>query len=112
METSKENNNSSANLSDIFLENMIDMGVIASCLLSPLTKITNFEHRSQFKILRDLHSNQIKDLLIKKSIPVNLYDNLLTIRDTNKMFEFGGELLKMITYRHYNIDLASLLDKN
>ena len=55
METSKENNNALANLSDKFLENMIDMGVIASFLLSSLSKVTNFEHRSQIKTIRDPH---------------------------------------------------------
>ena len=48
---------------------------------------------------------------INKTIPVTLHDNLLTFRDTNKQFELKGELLKMITNKNYNVDLASLADK-
>ena len=36
---------------------------------------------------------------------------MLTFRDTGKEFELKGELLKMITNKNYNVDLASLADK-
>ena len=36
---------------------------------------------------------------------------MLTIRDTSKVFELKGDLLKMITKNNYNVDLASLPDK-
>ena len=36
---------------------------------------------------------------------------MLTFRDTNKQFELKGDLLKMITNKNYNVDLASLQDK-
>ena len=36
---------------------------------------------------------------------------MLTFRDTGKEFELTGDLLKMITNKNYNIDLASLADK-
>ena len=36
---------------------------------------------------------------------------MLTFRDTGKEFELKGELLKMITNKNYNVNLASLLDK-
>ena len=49
--------------------------------------------------------------MIHKSIPITLNDNLLTFRDTGKIFELKGDLLKMITNKNYNVDLASLLDK-
>ena len=48
---------------------------------------------------------------INKTIPINLHDNLLTFRDTNKVFELQGDLLKMFTNKNYNVDLASLQDK-
>ena len=48
---------------------------------------------------------------INKTIPVTLHDTLLTFRDRNKQFELKGELLKMITNKNYNVDLASLADK-
>ena len=36
---------------------------------------------------------------------------MLTFRDSNKEFELKGELLKMITNKNYNADLAKLSDK-
>ena len=48
---------------------------------------------------------------IHNSIPITLHNNLLTFRDSGKVFELKGELLKMITNKNYNVDLASLSDK-
>ena len=50
-------------------------------------------------------------MLIHNTIPITLYNNLLTFRDTGKEFELEGDLLKMITNKNYNVDLASLADK-
>ena len=36
---------------------------------------------------------------------------MLTFRDTRKVFDGKGDLLKMITNKNYNVDLASLADK-
>ena len=36
---------------------------------------------------------------------------MLTFRETGKEFELKGDLLKMITNKNYNVDLASLSDK-
>ena len=36
---------------------------------------------------------------------------MLTFRDTGKEFGLKGDLLKMITNKNYNVDLASLQDK-
>ena len=36
---------------------------------------------------------------------------MLTFRDTGKKFELKGDLSKMITNKNYNVDLASLQDK-
>ena len=90
---------------------MNDRGIIASCLLSPLAKITNTENTTQFKLVEDHNSNRVNDLLIKSRIPITLHDNLLTFRDTNKEFELKGDLLKMKTNRNYNVDHASLQEK-
>ena len=63
---------------------MNDRGIIASYLLSPLSKITHPENSTQFKLVKDNNSNRVNDLLIKNTIPITLHDNLLTFRDTNK----------------------------
>ena len=36
---------------------------------------------------------------------------MLTFRDTRREIELKGELLKMITNKNYNVNLASLQDK-
>ena len=88
---------------------MDDRGIIASYLLSPSSKITNPENNSKYKLIKDHNSNKVKDLLIHNTIQVSLHKNLLTFRDTAK--EFEGDLLKMITNKNHNVDLASLSDK-
>ena len=70
--------------------------ILASYLFSPLSKISNPEHTSQFKLVKNPDSNSFNDLLMKKTIPVTLSDNLLTFRDTDKKIEDEGALFKMI----------------
>ena len=110
-ESSSNNNKPIENMNNKLLEIMIDRGILASCLMSPLSKITNRENSSQFKLIKDPSSNRINDLSIKKTKPITLHDNLLTFRDTNKVFELKGDLLKMITKNNCNVDLASISDK-
>ena len=51
---------------------MNDRGILASYLMSPLSKITNRENTSQFKLVKDPSSNRFNDLKIH-SIPITLY---------------------------------------
>ena len=110
-ESSNKNNQAIENLNNKLLEIMNDRGILASYLMSPLSKITNPENTSQFKLVKDHNSNRVNDLKINKTIPITLYGNMLTFRDTNKQFELKGDLLEMITNSKYNVDLASLADK-
>ena len=63
---------------------MNDSGLIATFLLSPLSKITNPENTCQFNLVKDSNSNGVNDSLIHIIIPVTSYDNLIKFRDTNK----------------------------
>ena len=110
-ESSKENNLLLENANNKLLEIMNDRGILATYLMSPLSKITNPENTTQFKLIKDSTSNRVNDLKINNSIPITLYNNLLTFRDTNKQFELKGDLLKMITNKNYNVNHASLSDK-
>ena len=110
-ETSLKNNEAIENLNNKLLEIMNDRGILATYLMSPLSKITNPENTTQFKLIKDSTSNRVNDLKINNSIPITLYNNLLTFRDTNKQFELKGDLLKMITNKNYNVNHASLSDK-
>ena len=110
-ETSIKNNLAIENINNNLLEIMNDRGILATYLMSPLSKITNPENTTQFKLVKDSSSNRVNDLLIHNTIPITLYNNLLTFRDTDKEFELKGDLLKMITNKNFNVDLASLADK-
>ena len=56
-------------------------------MLSPLSEISNPENTSEFKPVSECNTNRVNDLLILNTIPVTLNDNLLTFRDTGKLFE-------------------------
>ena len=106
-----KNNQAIENLNNKLLEIMNGRGILASYLMSPLSKITNLENTSQFKLVKDHNSNRVNDLLLKNTIPIISHNNLLTILDTGKVFESNGDLLKTITNKNYNVNLASLADK-
>ena len=76
MITSKENNLALENSNNKLLETMNDRGILASCLLSLLSKITNPENSTQFKLVKDHISNRVNDLLINNSIPNILHNTL------------------------------------
>ena len=75
------------------------------------TKITNPEHTSQIKLIKDPDSKRVNDLLTNKIIPVTVYNTLLTFRDLDKKFELQQGLLKMMTNKNHNVDLPNLPDK-
>ena len=110
-ENSIKNNQAIQNLNNKLLEIMNDRGILASYLMSPLSKITNPENATLFKLVKDSNSNRVNDLLIHNTKPITLYNNLLTFRDTGKEIELKGDLLKMITNNNFNVDLTSLADK-
>ena len=110
-ETSIKNNQAIENLNNKLLKILNDRGILASYLMSPLSKITNPEISSQFKLVKDSSSNRVNDLKKNKTILITLFNNILTFRDTGKEFELKGDLLKMITNNNYNVDHASLADK-
>ena len=110
-ESSVKNNQALENLNKKILEIMHDRGILASYLLSPSSKITNPENTTQYKLEKDPSSNRVNVLKIHNSIPITLHNNLLTFRDSGKVFELKGELLKMITNKNYNVNHASLSDK-
>ena len=60
METSIKNNRAIENLNNKLLEIMNDRGILASYLMSPLSKITNPENSTQFNLVKDSSSNKSK----------------------------------------------------
>ena len=78
-ESSITNNKAIEILSNKLLETMNDRGIIASYLLSPLSKITNPENFSKFKLVKDSSSNRVNDLKINKTIPFTLHEFFVNI---------------------------------
>ena len=83
-ESSIKDNQAIENLDNKLLEIMNDRGILASYLMSPLSKITNPENTSQFNLVKDPSSKRVNNLKIHNSIPIILYGNILTFRDTGK----------------------------
>ena len=110
-EPSIKNNQAIENLNNKLLELMKDRGILSSYLMSPLSKITDPENTSQLKLVKDSSSNRVNDLLIHNTIPITLYNIIMTFRDTGREFELKGDLLKKITNNNFNVDLVSLSDK-
>ena len=110
-ETSIENNLAIENIKINLLEIMNDRGILATYLMSPLSRITNPENTTQSKLVKDSSSNRVNDLKINNTIPLTLYGNILPFRDTGKKFELKDDLLEMITNNKFNVDLAGLQDK-
>ena len=69
---SKENNKALEVLNNKLLKIMNDRGILASYLMSLLSKITNLEKTSQFKLAKDSNSNTVTDFLIHNSKPITL----------------------------------------
>ena len=71
-ESSIKNNQAKDNLINKLLEIMNDRGILASYLMSPLSKTTNPEISSQFILVKDSSSNRVNELKINKTKPITL----------------------------------------
>ena len=78
-ENSIENNQAIETLHNKLLQIMNDRGILASYLMSPLSKITNPQIFTQFKLVKDSSSNRVNDLKINKTIPISLHDNFFIV---------------------------------
>ena len=78
-----ENNKAIDSLNDKFLKILKDRGIIASYLLSALSKITNPENTTEFKLLKSPNSKRVNDLLRHTTMPFTVYNHSLTFCDTS-----------------------------
>ena len=111
MESPTDNNKTLSNLNDRHLNIMCYSGIKASYFPSRSSTVTKVDHTSQLNSVKDPDSKSFNDLLMNETIPVTLYDNLLTFRDTDKKLKLEGDILKLMTNKNYNVDIANLLDK-
>ena len=88
-ETSNKNNKAISGLNEKVLELMDEKGLIAPFLASSLVNLFKPENKSQFRLRKDHNSTKMNDFLIHGSIPVTLFSNMITFRDSNKSFKTG-----------------------
>ena len=94
-----------------FLESMNNKGMIAPYVASSLVNLLKLENKSQFRLKRDLNSTKKNDFLIKDGIPVTIFSNMLTFRDTNKSFKLDGVLLETLTNYGFNVSHSNPKDQ-
>ena len=110
-ENSINNNKAIENLNEKILELMNDKGMIAPYLTTSLVEVFKKDNKSQFRLRKDPNSTKMNDFLIHGNIPVTIFSNMITFRDSNKTFRLEGDLLKIITNYKFNVDHSSLQDK-
>ena len=110
-ENSINNNKAIENLNEKILELMDDKGLIAPYLVSSLVEVLKKDNKSQFRLRKDPNSTKMNDFLIDGTIPVTIFSNMITFRDSNKSFRLEGDLLKVITNHKFNVDRSSRQDK-
>ena len=110
-ENSINNNKAIENLNEKILELMNERGLIASYLTTPLVEAFKKDNKSQFRLRKDPNSLKLNDFLIHGNIPVTIFSNMITFRDSNKTFRLEGDLLKVLTNYKFNVDHSSLQDK-
>ena len=110
-ETSKKNTKAISDLNEKVLELMDEKGLIAPYLTSSLVEVFKKDNKSQFRLRKDPNSTKMNDFLIHGTIPVTIFSNMITFRDSNKSFRLEGDLLKIITNHKFNADNSSHQDK-
>ena len=53
----------------------------------------------------------MNDFLINGGIPVSIYDNMLTFRDSNRSFKFDRDLLETMTNYNFNVSNSNPKDQ-
>ena len=110
-ENSINNNKAIENLNEKILELMNDKGMIAPYLTTSLVEVFKKDNKSQFRLRKDPNSTKMNDFLIHGNIPVTIFSNMITFRDSNKTFRLEGDLLKVITNYKFNVDHSSPQDR-
>ena len=99
-ESSINNNKAIENLNEKVLKSMNDKGLIDSSLIEVLKS----DNKGQFRIIKDPNSTKPNDFLINEKVPVTIFNNMLTFRETNKIFKLEGDLYKVLTDYKFNVD--------
>ena len=85
--------------------------MIASYLTSSLVEVFKKDKKSQFRLRKDPDATKLNDFLIHGKIPVTIFSNMITFRDTDETFRLEGDLLKLITNHKFNVDHSNQQDR-
>ena len=110
-EISMNNNKAIEHLNEKILELMDEKGMIAPYLTTSLVEVFKKDNKSQFRLRKDPDSTKLNDFLIHGNIPVTIFSNMITFRDSKKTFELEGDLLKVITNYKFNVDHSNQQDR-
>ena len=110
-ENSINNNKAIENLNEKILEMMNDKGMIAPYLTTSLVEVFKKDNKSQFRLRKDANSTKLNDFLIQGTVPVTIFSNMITFRDSKKTFKLEGDLLKVITNYKFNADHSNQQDR-
>ena len=106
-ESSINNNKAIENLNEKVLESMNDKGLIDSSLI----EVIKSDNKGQFRLTKDPNSTKTNDFLINEKVPVTIFSNMLTFRNTKKVFKIEGDLYKVITDYKFNVDHSNQQDR-
>ena len=106
-ENSINNNKAIENLNEKVLESMNDKGLIDSSLI----EVIKSDNTGQFRLTKDPNSTKTNDFLINEKVPVTIFSNMLTFRNTKKVFKIEGDLYKVITDYKFNVDHSNQQDR-
>ena len=106
-ESSINNNKAIENLNEKVLESMNDKGLIDSSLI----EVIKSDNKGQFRLTKDPNSTKTNDFLINGKVPVTILSNMLTFRDTKKVFKIEGDLYEVITDYKFNVDHSNQRDR-
>ena len=110
-ESSINNNRAISDLNEKVLELMYDNGIIALYLTTSLVEVFKKDNKSQFRLRKDPDSTKINDFSIHGTIPVTIFSNMITFRDSKKTSKLEGDLLKVITNYKFNVDHSNQQDR-
>ena len=110
-ETSIKNNKAIPDLNEKVLELVKHDAMIAQNLATSLVELIKSENKSQIRLRKDPNSSKLNDFLIHRNIPVTIFSNMITFRESTETSILEGDLLKVITNYTISIDHSSPQDK-
>ena len=85
--------------------------MIAPFLASSLVNLLRPENKGQVRLIIDLNSTKMNGFLISGGIPVTLFSEKLTLRDSKKSFKLDEDLLETMTIYDFKVNFSKPKDR-